>query len=216
MAEPASRIEAIARERGLSEDLKRRIFTAAMEVFAERGFERTKVEDVAKSAGMARATIYYHFRSKQDLFGFLLQEGIEEMAEAVGEAVSRAASPREALDAMVDSHIDFYVNYQSFARVVLAETWRMEPGNDFSPQRLLVHDLKIVSEVIADAKEAGVLKPELGEEFLASAFYGLLSAAAVHFSLVASTFDPSTLKRDVKELLFKGALCEQGRSSARR
>lgn len=198
--------ELITRERGLSEDLRRRIFHSAMDVFAERGFERAKVEEVAERAGLARATIYYHFRSKRDLFAFLLQEGIDEMASAVEQAVSRTTSAKDALDAMVDAHIDFYAHYQSFARVVLTETWRMDPASDLSPQGLLSHDLEVVGEVIRKGRLAGVLKDDLGESFLASAFYGLLSAAAVHASLVEGQLDATRLKRDVKELLFRGAV----------
>ncbi len=210
------KVELITRERGLSDELRRRIFHAAMDVFAERGFDRAKVEEVAERAGLARATIYYHFRSKRDLFSFLLQQGIDEMASDVEAAVELAPSARAALDAMIDAHIDFYARYQSFARVVLTETWRMDPTSDLSAQRLLAHDLKVVGEVIRMARTEGVLREELNEAFLSSTFYGLLSAAAVHASLIEGHIDASRLKRDVKNLLFHGALRPEGAKASAR
>jgi hypothetical protein len=148
---------------------------------------------------------------------FLLQEGIDEMAASVEQAVGRAGSAKEAPEAMVDAHIDFYAAYQSFARVVLMETWRLDPANTLSAQRLLSHDLKVVSRVISGVKEAGLLNPDLGEAFLVAAFYGLLSATAVYFSVVEDHLDSEMLKRNLKELLFRGALRQheqEGSSSA--
>jgi len=200
----------IPRERSLSEERKRQIFEAAMEVFDERGFERAKVEDVAARAGLARATIYYHFRSKRDLFVFLLRQGMEELGRAVSDAVSAASSPLEALEALIDSHVDFYTAHQSFARLVLTETWRTNPAKELSPAELLTHDLGVALEVFARAEKAGILKPSFGRGFLVSGFYGVIAATAVHFITFEQDLDPSSLKRDLRELLLHGAVEARG------
>lgn len=54
--------------------LKRdRILEAAVQVFAERGFHRAKVKDVAKAAGIADGTVYNHFASKDELLLGILE-----------------------------------------------------------------------------------------------------------------------------------------------
>jgi len=47
---------------------RRRIFEAAFKVFGQSGFERAKVEDIAKEAGIGKGTLYEYFASKQELF----------------------------------------------------------------------------------------------------------------------------------------------------
>ncbi len=51
------------------------IVAAALELFAERGFAATKLEDVAARAGIAKGTIYLYFPTKEELFRAVLREG---------------------------------------------------------------------------------------------------------------------------------------------
>jgi AcrR family transcriptional regulator len=49
-------------------DLREKIIQAAIESFAQTGFDRTKMEDIAKRLGLSKGTIYLYFNSKEDLF----------------------------------------------------------------------------------------------------------------------------------------------------
>ena len=57
--------------------------TAALELFVERGFSATRLDDVAKRAGVSKGTLYLYFDSKEDLFKGVVREGIvSRIAEA--------------------------------------------------------------------------------------------------------------------------------------
>ena len=43
------------------------IFNAAIEVFAESGFDQAKMDDIARAAGVAKGTIYYHFKEQRGI-----------------------------------------------------------------------------------------------------------------------------------------------------
>jgi AcrR family transcriptional regulator len=66
----ATRRSLLAQER--SRDTRRAIVRAALKLFAERGYETgvddTTAEEIAKRAGVAKATFYYHFARKEDVF----------------------------------------------------------------------------------------------------------------------------------------------------
>jgi AcrR family transcriptional regulator len=49
---------------------------AAVELFVERGFSATRLDDVAKRAGVSKGTLYLYFDSKEDLFKCVVREGI--------------------------------------------------------------------------------------------------------------------------------------------
>ncbi len=49
---------------------------AALELFVERGFAATRLDDVAKLAGVSKGTLYLYFDSKDDLFKAVVREGI--------------------------------------------------------------------------------------------------------------------------------------------
>jgi AcrR family transcriptional regulator len=52
-----------------------RIIEAAIEVFAEKGYARTTVDDIAERAGSTRATVYLHFKTKSDVLSELMSRG---------------------------------------------------------------------------------------------------------------------------------------------
>ncbi len=66
-------------------EIKEKIIQAAIESFAQTGYHRTKMEDIAKRLGLSKGTIYLYFKSKEDLFvaicEYNMQQGNKEDAE---------------------------------------------------------------------------------------------------------------------------------------
>ena len=50
---------------------KRRIFTTAIKLFAQNGYESTGIEEITAVAGVAKGSLYYHFETKEELFDLL-------------------------------------------------------------------------------------------------------------------------------------------------
>ena len=63
------------------------ILDAALDVFADKGFADTRLDDVALRAGVAKGTLYLYFESKQALFEALIRSGIAAPIEAIEEKV---------------------------------------------------------------------------------------------------------------------------------
>lgn len=59
------------------------LLAAALELFVERGFAATRLEDVAKRAGVSKGTLYLYFANKEELFKAMVRETI---VPAIGEA----------------------------------------------------------------------------------------------------------------------------------
>ncbi len=78
------------------------IVAAALEVFVERGFEATKLADVARRAGVTKGTVYLYFESKEALFKAVVRETIVPVI-AQGEALARSftGSARELVERLV-------------------------------------------------------------------------------------------------------------------
>ncbi len=78
------------------------ILTAALEVFADRGFAATKLEDVARRAGVTKGTIYLYFENKEALFKALIRQTIVPVI-AKGEALAKSftGSARDLFERLV-------------------------------------------------------------------------------------------------------------------
>src|SRR2546427_1547858 len=78
------------------------IVSAALDVFVERGFAATRLEDVARRAGVTKGTVYLYFKNKDALFKAVVRETIVPVI-AQGEALARAftGSARELVERLV-------------------------------------------------------------------------------------------------------------------
>lgn len=76
-----------ARFQRRKEDRPAEITEAAMKAFAEKGFAATKVEDVAKRAGVSKGLLYLYFKTKEDLFKAVIRSFISPKIDALIETV---------------------------------------------------------------------------------------------------------------------------------
>jgi len=115
------------------EDVYRQhIFEAAEQVFAERGFEAAKVQEISRLAGLSMGTIYAIFPGKTELYRGLLEERGREMLGLVRGVVERGLPPREALDALMEIYVGYFVGHPEFLRMHLraGTSWGLAPGSD--------------------------------------------------------------------------------------
>ena len=54
---------------------KNRIMLGALEVFKESGLEGATMDEIAQKSGFGKATLYYYFNSKEDVFSEIIQDG---------------------------------------------------------------------------------------------------------------------------------------------
>ena len=93
-AKPAARARKVA-----PEARRQAILEAALRVFAERGFEAARLDDVAVRAGVAKGTLYLYFRDKEALFEALVRNAVSPVMEQFGKvAAAPGIPPLEALD----------------------------------------------------------------------------------------------------------------------
>lgn len=64
-----------------SEQTRRRIVDAARALFAQKGYKATSIEDIIAATGTSKGNLYYHFKSKEGLFLYLLDEWDREWEE---------------------------------------------------------------------------------------------------------------------------------------
>jgi AcrR family transcriptional regulator len=82
------------------ERTRRRLLSAAAQLFAKNGFQSTSVEDVATAAGLTKGAVYYNFESKDDLFEALVEQSIGEMISSLESVLAGAHTIEEKLAAM--------------------------------------------------------------------------------------------------------------------
>jgi AcrR family transcriptional regulator len=151
---------------------RQHILDAAERVFAERGFEAAKLQEISHGAGVSMGTIYAIFPSKEELFRVLLEERGKEISELAREVLADGRPPRDALDALVRAYVGYFVDHPSFLRMHLrlGTSWVLGPAAGASGQVQLWEDIHALqADLFRRGIEAGLFVDE-DPAFLAKVF----------------------------------------------
>ncbi|MBN1764630.1 MAG: TetR/AcrR family transcriptional regulator [Sedimentisphaerales bacterium] len=97
------------------------ILDAAEEVFAEKGFHRTTVEDIASRAEFAVGTLYKFFPGKEELYQKLIEMRCVQLRDEVLAAMDKHSDPGAIIKSFIDTKIQLFKKYYSFARLYTRE-----------------------------------------------------------------------------------------------
>ncbi len=97
------------------------ILKAAEEIFAERGFAATRLEDVAERVGIRRASIVYYFKDKRELYDAVLADVFGGLQARIESALSSLDPLPDRVEAGVCAWVDYVGGRPSFARLLLRE-----------------------------------------------------------------------------------------------
>jgi len=107
-----------ARRRLSGEQRRASLLDAAARVFADRGFDAARIEEIAHAAGVSKALIYEHFPSKRDLYAEVLKNGTDEALGRVAEAAAPGLAGVELLEAALGAFLDFVAERPHVWRVI--------------------------------------------------------------------------------------------------
>lgn len=139
------------------------IIAAAMELWKERGFAATRLEDVAKGAGVAKGTIYRYFPSKEALFEAAVEDRITHSVEQAQRDTLTSTAPTEDILIQYFERIrDEMVEGGSFIflKVLLAEGHRFPDLVARYEQTVLRRGIEAVRAILRRGVERGDLRPE--------------------------------------------------------
>nr|AYM53957.1 TetR family transcriptional regulator [Pyxidicoccus sp.] len=174
-----------ARKARRQEGRRKAILVAARAVLVRGGVAGLTLEAVAQEADLSKPSLFYYFRSKEDLVGELAVEGLAREVEVLEAAVASADSGVEALAALVRAKVDLYAEDLDGFRVVYL--WPQLLGRQSDSQRERVYALSARLNDVLEAKlqadaRAGRLAPGFQPRRLANVAWtvahGLLSLVA--------------------------------------
>ena len=141
------------------------IVEAALEEFIARGFAATRLDDIAKRAGVAKGTIYLHFKDKESMFEELVRIVIVPVVERLTTLPSPTGSVRDLVEAFATNFLKEVANTRrgDLVRLIVAEGPRFPAVADF-------YYREVVSRGIAGMRaliELGIARGEIREKNLA-------------------------------------------------
>ena len=101
------------RARWTAHDRKTQLVGLATEVFAERGFSATTMDEIALRAGVTKPVLYQHFPSTQALYDELCDAITADLTEVLTEATSQASGPRDKVGAGFNAFFSYVATHRA-------------------------------------------------------------------------------------------------------
>jgi AcrR family transcriptional regulator len=141
------------------------IVEAAIEEFIAQGFAATRLDDIARRAGVAKGTIYLHFKDKESMFEELVRTAIVPLVNRMTAPPVITSSVRDATEAMAKMFIHEVASTRrgDIVRLVIAEGSRFPAIADFYYREVVSRGLAALRGLI----ELGVQRGEIRQSQLA-------------------------------------------------
>ena len=114
-----------------------------MKLFAEKGYDATSIEEITVNVGVAKGTLYYHVSSKEEIFQFLIEEGVKLLKNSVEIKTEKLESSIDKIKAVVLIEIKVLVKYEDFMTIVLSEIWGNGPRSILCKKYVINNDVCI-------------------------------------------------------------------------
>ncbi len=132
------------------------ILDASAQIFSQKGYHGTSMQDIAMAVNLQKASLYHHVSSKQEILFDLLNRGLDILITQVEEAISEPGSPDQRLRKATKAYLSTMTQYQDLASVLLLEYRSLEP--DYHDRHIPRRDRfeQIWRELIRDGMEEGI------------------------------------------------------------
>lgn len=161
---------------------KKIIFDSAIKIFSEFGYRGATMDEIASNAGLAKGTLYYHFSSKEEIFNFIVVEGIQILTSQAVEIQKLDIGPVDKLERMSKIQLEFMYGYTDFFKVVMSQLWGNEKRQDDLRSLIRSYIKSNIEGNIKAAMKQNLIK-EADSEILAYEFFGVLCSAAIYESI---------------------------------
>lgn len=189
------------------------VLKAAARLFRDQGYVATTLRQIADAAGIQAGSIYYHFRSKDEILAEILDVGIDKVRQSVEEEVARlppSASARQKIGAAIVGHLRGLLEHGDFTSASIRTYGQLPPELKRSNQARRISYSRFWDELLAEAASRGELRKGVDLHVARLVILG-----AVNWTV--EWFDPkrSSVEQVAKEIAFLitgGAFSGQGKN----
>ena len=134
-----------------AEERREEILDAAEKLFAAKGFDNTSTGDILDAVGIARGTLYYHFKSKEDILDGVIQRVTERLMQDAGRIVRKRELPvlERLIKAIMSLNVESKIGYEIMEQV-------HRPQNALMHQKMQAILLAGINPILTELVEEGI------------------------------------------------------------
>lgn len=201
MSSPDSSRARRARVRMTAAQRREQLLEIARELFAEKGFEGTSVEEIAARAGVSKPVVYEHFGGKEGAYAVVVDRESRRLHDAIRTALTTPnARPRELLERGAMALLDYIEACPDGFRILARDSSTGQPSGSFAS---ILSDIAVqVEDILGDAFSSRGHDPQFAGLY-AQALVGLVAMTGQQW-LDSRTPDRVVVARHLINLAWNG------------
>jgi AcrR family transcriptional regulator len=136
----------------------RRLLLAALDAFADRGFEAATTRDISKRAGMSPAAVYVHYRSKVEMLHEIMRIGHESVLEEARSAMDAHETASQRTAAFVTAFSTWHARFATLGQVTAHELRALPPERFAEILALRQATERLIADEIRRGADSGELR----------------------------------------------------------
>lgn len=181
---------------------KRKIFETSMNLFATKGYDATSIEEITSVVGVAKGTLYYHFSSKEEIFTFLVEEGMKLLQNSISIKIANCTTLTSKLKAILLIQIKVMTKYEDFMTIVLSHVLGKGSIN-LTCRKYVFQYIDTVEKIIQDSIDNGESITNVDDpKILASGIFGITYSILLYKIKDGNELDIGTLYKEFEKIIF--------------
>lgn len=183
---------------------KLEILGVARVLFAQRGFDRTTMAEIADGVGVVESALYRHYSSKQDLLFETIRGSYEPIIDDVEEAARSIVDPLARVRYAVWRHLRAFAEEPELCRLVVLEARGLPDYWNSQVARLHRRYQAFVLQAVADGVQSGVFSPEVSPNLVRHLVYGTTEHIGWAALLRSADLDVDRLTDEIMAIIEPG------------
>src|SRR3954453_10189812 len=150
------------------------LLAVAVEVFTERGYDGTSMEDLARASGLSKSSLYHHIDSKEQLLRLALERAVEPLFAVTREPGAVQGRAIDRLEHVVRREVEVLADRLPYVMLLLrvhgnteAERWALERRREFD---------RFVASLVRSAVADGDVRDDLDPAVVTRLLFGMINS----------------------------------------
>lgn len=178
------------------------IFEAAIKIFATSGYNGSTVDEIAAKANVAKGTLYYNFKSKEEIFNFVISKGLEIWHEKLTEIEKLEDEPIDKLKNLFKIQFELLYENRSFFKMVMSQLWGKETRQDELRNKITEY-IQGIERILKEA----ILKKQIRDcdvSLLAHSLFGSLISTSLYELSIDKKFNVNKIIDEITRNILDG------------
>ena len=181
---------------------KRAIFQSAIKIFSTNGYDGSTMDEISASAGVAKGTVYYYFKSKDEVFRYIITEGVSLLRQQIEIINTGDGDYNFKLRELSREQLKLAYENRDLFKVIMSQVWGGKIRH-FELRELLNGYMEDIQKFLMKAMEDGTIK-KCDSYFLTYSYFGTLVSASVYNVIKNDSMKLDEITDNFMEYLLNG------------